>query len=465
MSLSALKSRAEQLACLPAAVQAEFRSGLTQAQAEELQDDWSFWARPSQMIPDHLSWRIWLVMAGRGFGKTRTGAEFIKDRVRRGFRRLALVGATAADVRDTMVQGESGILNLHWREGERPKYEPSKARVIWPNGAVAKMYSAERPNRLRGPQHEAAWGDEAGSWKYAEALEQLLLGLRLGTNAQLVLTTTPKPIPIIFDLVDKATPIEEAVEAIRARVLLTTGSTFENIGNLAGSWFEDVLDRYQGTRLGEQELYARLLRDVPGALWTSSLIERYRIQDLTKVPRFVRVVVGVDPGGSSGKEAEEKGRETGIVAAGLGVDGHYYVLEDVSGTYTPMGWATAVQNCYVNTKADRVVAEKNFGGEMVEANIRTVNKLTPVKIVNASRGKERRAEPISSLYEQGKVHHVGMFGTLESEMCTWVPALADKQRSPNRMDGLVWALTELSAGRVMGVATVSTSEQEPPRGY
>ncbi len=445
---------------------AETYASMTEAEADAFLDDWEYvWARPSQRFPDWLDWNIWLIMAGRGFGKTRTGAEFIKDRVRKGAKRIALVGATAADVRDTMVLGESGILGLHWRKDEMPVYEPSKARIIWPNGAVAKMYSAEKPNRLRGPQHECAWADEIGAWKYADAWDQLMFGLRLGDNPQVCATTTPKPIPLIFDLVKRAVLVREATPGKTYRVLVTEGTTYENVVNLASSWLVNILEKYKGTRLGEQELEARLLRDVPGALWTQETIEVFRQQDAGMIPQLKRIVIGVDPGGSSGKVAEDQKRETGIVAVGLGIDNHYYILADVSGTLKPLEWGRRVTDLYRDLKADRVVAEKNYGGEMVESNINTVDPNVPVRLVNASRGKAIRAEPVSSLYAQGKCHHVGMFGAMESEMTTWVPDLADKQPSPNRMDALVWAITALMEGRVAPpTLDVTASDDVSPYG-
>lgn len=450
----------EVLASLPASERDAWLASLTPAEAELFLNTWAYWARPNQLTPAG-DWTIWLFMGGRGTGKTRTGAEQCKDWVENdGVRRIALVGATAADVRDTMVEGESGILNLYWRDQWRPIYEPSKARVRWPNGAIAKMYSAEKPSRLRGPQHEKAWVDEPAAWRYREAWDQLMFGLRLGAQPQCIATTTPKPVELILELARRTKPQGDEP----ADVVLTAGSTYENRANLAPQFLRTILRRYEGTRLGQQEIMGALLTDTPGALWTTTLIDSARRRSMSdNVPTLVRVVVGVDPGGSSGPEAEERGAETGIVTAGIGRDGHFYVLGDTSGTMTPGKWGQRVADTYAEYSADRIAVERNFGGDMVESTIRTVNARLPVKTVNASRGKAIRAEPVSALYEQGKVHHIGFLGTLESEMTTWVPGVST--RSPNRLDALVWAITELmdarppSRGRAIGIDAASPYEQ------
>lgn len=433
---------AEILASLSPAERVAFFASMTEAEAEALLDSWEFWARPSQLAPAGDWWSVWLFMGGRGAGKTRAGAEQVKKWVKdEGVRRIGLVAATAADVRDTMVEGESGILNLHWAPDWQPEYEPSKARVIWPNGAIAKMYSAEKPNRLRGPQHEKAWVDEPAAWRYREAWDQLMFGLRLGEHPQCVATTTPKPVELVLELVKRT----KAQGEEPADVVLTTDSTYANRANLTPRFFKTILRRYEGTRMGEQEIHARLLEEVEGALWTRKLIDDARRRTIAEgVPPLVRIVIGVDPGGSSGPEAEAKGLETGIVIAGIGRDGHFYVLADVSGTLSPNGWGKRVKDAFDLHKADRVVAEKNFGGDMVASTLRTVDPKLPITLVTASRGKEIRAEPVSALYEQGRVHHVGFHGALESEMTTWVPGIT--KRSPNRLDALVWVITDLMGG-------------------
>lgn len=339
---------------------------------------------------------------------------------------MALVGPTAADARDVMIEGESGLLAISppWF---RPLYEPSKRRLTWPNGAIATAYSADEPNRLRGPQHDLAWADELAAWRYlVEAWDMLQFGLRLGMNPRLVVTTTPRPLQLIRDLIADATTV------------VTRGSTYDNAGNLAPKFLRKIQQRYEGTRLGRQEIGAEILDDTPGALWTLKAIDDLRVKR-SAVPTLVRVVVGIDPNATSGDDSNE----AGIVAAGLGTDGHGYVLDDVSLHGSPSTWAEAAVKLFRETNADRIVAETNNGGEMVELVIRTVDPSVPYRGVWASRGKQTRAEPISALYEQGKVHHVGVFAKLEDQMTTWVPG----QTSPDRMDALVWTLSDLMLKR------------------
>ena len=422
-------SLAERLAALPRKQLQEAIETLTDDEAAALLYDWKFWARPSQLPPPG-DWRVWLILAGRGFGKTRTGAETTIDRVRRGVsKRVGLIAPTAADARDVMVEGESGILACSPPDF-RPLYEPSKRRLTWPNGAVATLFSAEEPDRLRGPQHDFIWADEPAAWKYPETWDMAMFGLRLGTNPQVVATTTPRPTRLIRDLVaDPGT-------------VVTRGTTYENARNLAPAFLTAIVKKYEGTRLGRQELNGEILDDNPGALWSRNVIEALRVREH---PPLLRIVVGVDPAVTS----DPKSDETGIVVAGVDAAGHYYVLADASLQGTPLTWATAVKRVYDQYRADRVVAEKNNGGELVEANLRTVDRTLSYRGVWASRGKQTRAEPISSLYEQGKVHHVGTFPLLEDQMCDWAPDSGDP--SPDRMDALVWAMTELTqstTGRV-----------------
>ncbi|WP_240876892.1 DNA-packaging protein [Shimazuella soli] len=394
---------------------------LSNEEANALLYQWEFWARPNQ-LPPKGNWRTWLLLAGRGFGKTRTGAEYIIEQVKTGkATRVALVAPTPADARDVMIQGESGILTISppWF---MPKYEPSKRRITWPNGAIATIYSGAHPDQLRGPQHELAWADELAAWKYPqETWDMLMFGLRLGTNPRVVVTTTPKPIPVVQSLVKAQT------------TAVTKGSTFDNAVNLAPAFLEQIVSKYEGTRLGRQELYAEILDDVPGALWKRQMLEDTRVPTH---PDLIRVVIGIDPAATENEESDE----TGIVVVGKGVDGHAYVLDDLSLHASPDGWARTAVSAYYDFEADRIVAETNNGGDMVEHTIRTVDKTVSYKKVHASRGKLTRAEPIAALYEQGKVHHVGSFGTLEDQMCTWAPS---QMQSPDRMDALVWALTEL----------------------
>lgn len=348
---------------------------------------------------------------------------------------MAIVGETAADVRDVMVgdglsSGEgSGILQVHSKDF-RPKYEPSKRRLTWPNGAIATCYNATEPDQLRGPQHHAGWADELAKWQYADdTWDNLEFGMRLG-EPRICVTTTPKPIKRLKDIIaDPGT-------------IVVRGSTYENKSNLSQK-FLDRITKYEGTRLGRQELHAELLDDVPGALWTRALIDELRVTP-KQVPELIRVVVAIDPPASSGEDADE----AGIVCVGLGIDGHCYVLEDASKIAKPHEWATEAIAVYNARKADRIVAEVNNGGEMVENTIRVLEPNISYKAVHASRGKAVRAEPISTLYERKMVHHVGAFPTLEDQQTSFTPDF-DRSKagySPDRMDALVWAITDLMIG-------------------
>ena len=318
-----------------------------------------------------------------------------------------------------MVEGESGILSS---AGEnRPLYEPSKRRLTWPNGAVATCYSGDEPDQLRGPQHDGAWLDELAKYRYADdTWSNLDLGLRLGESPQVVITTTPRPIKILRELMDD-------------RLVRTTrGSTYANLPNLAESFAQRIIDKYEGTRLGRQELHAEILDDVPGALWQRTHIDDAR---RTSPPQCERVVVAIDPAVSSGEDADE----TGIIVSGKLAD-RAYVMEDLSGHYTPQEWASVALKAYYRHDADRIVAEINQGGDMVEHTIRTLDRNASYKGVRAARGKMTRAEPIAALYEQGRVHHCGMFAALEDQLCTYTH---DTKDSPDRLDAMVWALTDL----------------------
>lgn len=383
-----------------------------------------YWAaaRPSQRPPDG-DWIIWLILAGRGFGKTRTAVEWAhyQAQIMPGSRG-AIAGATAADVRDILVEGESGFLNAI-AEGKRPRYEVSKRRLTWPNGTLATLFSADEPDRFRGPQHHWAIADEVCAWRYAEAWDQLLLGLRLGAHPRVVVATTPKPTALLRGLLRDPT------------CHVTRGSTYENRANLAPAFFSQVIRRYEGTRLGRQELNAEVLEDVEGALWTWATLDRTRV---AQAPAdLVRIVVGVDP-----KASAEADSETGIVVAGLAENGHVYILDDASLNGTPEAWAQRVIAAYTGNKANWVVPEVNQGGDMVSSVLRSVEggRLLPIAPVRASRGKYTRAEPVAALYAQGRVHHVGAFPALEEQMCNWVPG----DKSPDRVDALVWAAWALA---------------------
>lgn len=399
--------------------------------AAVLAHEWAFWARPAQLAPAG-DWTTWLILAGRGFGKTRTSVEWAREQAEAmPGSRGALVGRTAADTRDVLVEGESGILAISppWF---KPTYEPSKRRLTWPNGSVATLYSADKPDLLRGPQHHWAVADELAAWRYAEAWDQLQFGLRLGKRPRVVVATTPRPTKIIKELVKART------------TAVTRGSTYDNAANLAPTFLTQIVSRYEGTRLGRQELMAEILEDVPGALWTRDVLDAGRVHDAP--PALVRMVVGVDPAIS----ADDDSNETGVIVAGIDERGHVYVLEDGSLRASPAAWAKRVVQLYDRHRADRVVAEVNQGGAMVEHTIATaarmmaeagarVGRSVPYRAVRATRGKYVRAEPVSALYEQGKVHHVGMLGELEDQLCTWVPG----DDSPDRLDALVWAVTDL----------------------
>ena len=404
---------------------------------------WDFWSRPKQRTPEG-DWRIWLILAGRGFGKTRTGAEFIREQVNQNrARHIALVGPTASAVRDTMIEGESGLLKIFPKD-ERPRYEPSKRRVTFRNGSVATAFSADEPERLRGPNHDLAWLDECASWRYPTAYDMLMLGLRIGKHPRAVVTTTPKPVRIIRQL----------LAITDGSVYTTRGSTYENAQNLAPSFMTEILNRYEGSRLGRQEIHAELLEDVEGALWVREDIDKHRVVDY---PDLTRIVAAVDPAATSNKSSAE----TGIVVAGISAEGHGYVLDDRSIRGTPLEWGTAAVSAYHRNNADRIVAESNQGGEMVSHTLRMVEPNVPVKLVHASRGKQTRAEPVAALYEQGKVHHVGFMSDLEDQLCSWVP---HEGPSPDRLDAVVWALTELmvSGRRKVAAFTPVSMEQANP---
>jgi len=387
---------------------------------EELDYRWSIQARDKQKLPPG-DWITWLIMAGRGFGKSRTGAETVRiwsDH----YPIIHLIGRTASDVRDTMIEGPAGILAIHPNRN-RPKYEPSKKRLTWPNGCKGELFSADEPDLLRGPQCHKLWADELASWQYAqEAWDNAMMGLRLGTHPQAIVTTTPRPIPTIKELVKDTT------------THLTRGSTFENKDNLAQSFFNKIISKYEGTRIGKQELYAELLEDIIGALWTQKMIQEAYV---AKAPELIRIVVAIDPAVTSDISSDQ----TGIIVAGLGIDDRCYILEDLSGTYTPTEWAQKAIGAYNYHKADLIIGEANNGGDMIEQILRTLQRNIPYSKVHATRGKVTRAEPIVALYEQNKIKHLGGLPDLETQMTTW--AAKEGEKSPDRVDAMVWAVTEL----------------------
>jgi phage terminase large subunit-like protein len=433
-------SLAEQVAAL---TDAEREAVLRDLDMDQLEWDWSFWGRPPQHEPPGR-WTTWLIMAGRGFGKTRAGGEWVRRAVtgktphsRGRYGRLAIVAETAADARKVVVEGESGILAVH-PPAFRPEYKPALRQLTWPNGATAHLYNATAPDELRGPQHDAAWCDELAKWRYAqETYDQLQFGLRLGRDPRQLITTTPRPIAIIRDLLKDDRELNP-----KGNVVVTRGSTYDNRSNLPESFYTNIVRKFEGTRLGRQELRAEVLDDVPGALWTRAMLDGLRKKAAEPLPDFRRVIVGVDPSGTSG-DSDGNSNEVGIVAAAKGVDGHAYVLGDYTCDLSPEGWGRRVIETYKRHDADRVVAETNYGGAMVEAVLRSIDRKVSYKTVTASRGKVVRAEPIAALYEQGKVHHVGAFPELEDQLCAFTGAGYVGEGSPDRGDALVWALTEL----------------------
>jgi len=409
--------------------------------------DWSLHARPTQRLPEG-DWSIWAIIAGRGFGKTRTGAETCREWINvfqpeiKKVIRIALVARTAADARDVMVEGESGLLSI-FPPWVRAEYEPSKRRITVYNDKGVKVallttYSGDKPDLLRGPQHHFAWVDELAAFRYSETWDNLIFGLRLGAHPQVVVTTTPRPTKLVRDVIRDP------------NTHLTRGSTFDNLANLPKVVLDRLKAKYDGTRLGRQELEAAILDEAEGALWKLAWLDKTRInyershnKDGTFKLDLVRIVVAIDPAVT----AEEGSNETGIIVVGIDNQGRGYVLEDLSGVYTPLEWAEIAVAAYHKWSADRVVAEVNNGGDLVETNIRTVDANISYRAVHASKGKHTRAEPVSALYEQGKISHVGGFAELEDQMVTWEPGL-DTKGSPDRIDALVWGFTELMLGGV-----------------
>lgn len=412
-------------------------ASLSPATLAKLKYNWKFFARPDQLIPDGDWWTTWLILAGRGWGKTKTGAETIRDwacgptpLAAGTYRHIGLIAETSGDARDVMVEGPAGILACHPKDF-RPLYEPSKRRLTWKNGATASTYNAVEPEQLRGPQHDCLWMDEVAKWRYMqETWDQAQFGLRLGLRPRQIITTTPRPLPLVRKLINDKT------------CTVTRGRTWDNADNLAAPFLKQIEDRYAGTRLGRQELDGEVLDDMPGALWHRDMLDGLRKP--AAPTELERIVVAVDPAATSGEDADE----TGIMVVGVATDedgyARGYVLEDGTLRGTPEEWAKKAVSLYHAWDADKIVAEKNQGGEMVAAVMRAVDRNVPIQLVTATRGKHVRAEPISALYEQGRVHHVGRFDTLEDQMCLFS---RDTDRSagnsPDRVDALVWGLSAL----------------------
>lgn len=389
---------------------------------------WPLWARADQLPPIDADWTTWFLLGGRGAGKTRTGAEWVRAQARNGGARIALIGETMADARDVMVEGVSGLLAIHGAS-ERPQFEPSRRRLVWPGGAVAQLFSAEDPDSLRGHQFSAAWADELAKWRYPDACwDMLQFCLRVGERPRQVVTTTPRPIPLVRRLL-----AEPGVVVDRA-------STYDNAAHLAPAFLDAIVARYKGTRLGRQEIDAQILHDNPRALWQRARLEALRVHDW---PELGRTLVAVDPPAGAGTGADA----CGIIAAGLGADGLAYVLEDASiqGLH-PKGWAARAIGVYRRWQADCLIAEVNQGGEMVRDVLGQIDPTLSYRPVRAGRSKWLRAEPVAMLYEQGRVRHAGAFPELEDEMCEFEPEGRSGGHSPDRLDALVWVLSELMLG-------------------
>jgi len=394
-------------------------------------------ARVEQLPTSDKSWTTWLYLAGRGAGKTRTAAEWLAYQASSNPKtRWAIAAPTYGDVRDTCAEGESGIVRVLREYGTLKDYNRSIGEIFLTNGSRIKLFSGEEPDRFRGPQFHGGWFDELAAFKYPDAWDQYQFGLRLGEFPQTIVTTTPRPTKLIKDLIT------------RDGVRVQRGSTFDNAKNLAASALTELKLRYENTRLGRQELYGEILDNVEGALWTREMIETARVDT---APPLVRVVVAIDPAVTSAATSDE----TGIVAAGIGNNGDYYILSDKSLRASPDAWARQAVMLYHEYKADKIIAETNNGGDMVIMLLKQVDASVPTKKVTATRGKQLRAEPISSLYEQGRVHHVGYFADLEVQMCEWTPL---SNESPDRLDALVWALTELNSGGSSMIALAAMAQ-------
>ena len=399
---------------------------------------WLDTARPTQIEPEGI-WSTWLILAGRGWGKTRTGAETLVSYALKTPNVICgVIAPTSGDLRRVCFEGPSGILKMIPREcllDTGNAYNKSAMEIKLWNGSIIQGYAAIEPDRLRGPQFHRIWADEMAAWRYPDAYDQMMFGLRLGQNPKLIVTTTPRPVKMVTDLLKRRDK----------DVYVTTGTTFDNKKHLAESALQQLRDKYEGTTLGRQELYAEVLDEIEGALWKPSMIDNTRVKEM---PDMQRVVVAIDPAVSNNENSDE----TGIMVVGKGFDNRYYILEDLSDRMSADTWANVAINAFYKYNCDRIIAEVNNGGDLVERLIRTVDKDVAYKKVHASRGKLVRAEPISALYEQEKVSHVGTFSKLEDQMCSFT---LDSKSSPDRLDALVWGLTELSKSSGQAIWRVS----------
>lgn len=417
------------------ASKAQIRALLDGAGAEQLNflnHHWPLWARPDQLPPENSDWVTWILLGGRGAGKTRAGAEWIRANIcgptplaPGRCRRAALVAETLQDARDIMIEGISGLLAVHPYD-QRPRFESSNRRLIWPNGAIAQVFSSEDPESLRGPQFDIAWADELAKWTYPDQTwDMLQFGLRLGERPQQVVTTTPRPIALLKKIIADNNSI------------VTRSTTYDNKSNLAASFLDAIITQYKDTRLGRQELNGELLEDQSGALWNYGLIDRARVRN---APALARIVIAVDPPITS----HNKSNACGIIIAGLSAEGHGYVIEDATvSAASPLEWARLVVARYNAYEADCIVVETNQGGEMVTTLLHQVDANAALRPVHATTNKRMRAEPIAAFYEQNRIHHVGAFPDLEDEMCAFEHVIKAAAKSPDRVDALVWALSNL----------------------
>jgi phage terminase large subunit-like protein len=436
----------ERLAMLSVHDREAMLDGLTAEQLEALKHDWRLWARPNQIAPDG-DWTVWVLRAGRGFGKNRTGSGWVHERAMQAKRWIALIGKTSADVRDYMIDGPGGIIR-NAPPAERPVHQPDKRRVVWPNGSYATLYSGEEPEQLRGFSGDTAWADEFAKYRYPKILwDNLMMGLRepsAGDRPRVLITTTPRPLALLKE-----------IERMPGTVVVT-GSSYDNRSNLDPSWYETTLAKYEGTRLGRQEIHAEILDDNPGALWSRRNLDEYRVD---RSPPLIRIVVAVDPATTSNEGSDEHG----IIVAGVCARSHIYVLDDCTLSGRPDDWGRAAVAAFRLHNADMIVAESNNGGEMVEHVIRSVDPMMNVRLVRASRGKYTRAEPVSAVFQQGRAHIVGSLPELEDQMIEFTPGSAANRAngSPDRVDALVWAVTELFPS-VMTPAKEFTAPRRAP---
>lgn len=429
------ESEAQKLTKDPVAWRRTVQS-LTNKEKIQLLHSWPFWARPKQMAP-MWRWFVWMILAGRGFGKTFTAGQYVRQQVeRRKVQRIALVGPTVADVRDVMIEGESGLLSI-FPPDKRPEYIPSKRLIKFHTGAQARTYTAEEPDQLRGPQHDLAWCDEPAAFRYLDPVWKLLIpGLRLGSDPRVILTTTPRPLPLFHKLLDNR------------KTAYTTGTTYENAVNLPDITIEQIEAIYKGTDLGEQEINGKLLGQSPGALWHQAWIDKARV---TRIPCDVKKkILVIDPSSSDNPEA----CEVGMMVLYLGVDGNVYVVEDLSCHEMPSDWVTRAARARNKHGAHSIVYESNHGGGFIVNLFKLIapTEMKYLRAVHASEDKASRAQPVSALTQGGHVRMVGKFPVLESQLTTWIPG---KGKSPDRLDALVHGVTDLA------VTPISTAKTRP----